>query len=145
MTHEAKADIIEILKQWKSMLGVDKQRTDELISEMNRMYVGQEIDETKVEEIKGYLEYLCGIIEYDFGNDNNAIRHSTKPTERIAVYHFASNEFGKTTNLDKAACDFFGKDRTTMVYWRRKSIDMLETKDPVFMKVIERLTMEIAA
>lgn len=143
MTHEAKHEIIEILQQWKSMLGVNKARTEELISEMNMLYVGVPIDETQVEEVKGYFEHLAMKLGYDVTIDNNKLRNSERSTERITMYYLAVEKFGRSKTLDTAAHEFFGKDRTTMVYWRRKSIEMLETKDPIFMKFIERLTLEV--
>lgn len=140
MTTQAKEEILEILKQWREMLGVDKERTLELIQQINMINTSSEIDNSLKAEIKRYFDEIGNIIGYDPTESNNKIRIPEKSTERFVMYYMAVKKFGRTSTMDVASMEYFKKDRTTMLYWSKRSSELHEIKDPIFMYKLKLLT-----
>lgn len=142
MKDKEQKEIIEILEHHQSLLGVNKERVGQLISCMKSMKTQCEIDITMKEEIKRYFQYLSEKIGYDYNESNNKIRQPEIATERFVMYHVAVKKYGRTSTLDEAAIEYFEKDRTTMLYWLRRSKELIEVKDHLFMFKMKKIFEE---
>tara|TARA_R110002012_G_scaffold162360_1_gene324600 strand:- start:34 stop:450 length:417 start_codon:yes stop_codon:yes gene_type:complete len=137
MKKKEKKDIIDILTKWRDMIGVDSRHVNNLIDQVDRIYIPEEIDISEVEVIFAEMSNMCSQLEYDV--KLNTIRGVKNTTRRMAIYKAAEIKHGRTASLDYVAKEFFNKDRTTLLYWRKKADDFIETKDPMFVRYVNEL------
>ena len=137
MKKEEKEAIIDILTKWRDMIGVDGRNVDILIDKVNQIYIPEPIDIQEVDVIKADIANMCHQIKYDV--KQNKIRGIDNTTKRMAIYKASEIKYGRTSSMECAIKEFFDKDRTTLLYWRNKSDDLIDVKDPMFVRYVNEL------
>ena len=137
MKKEEKQAIIDILTKWKDMIGVDGRSVDVLIDKVNQIYIPEPIDIQEVDVIKEDIVNMCNQIKYDV--KQNKVRGIDNTTKRMAIYKASEIKYGRTSSMECAVKEFFDKDRTTLLYWRNKSDDLIDVKDPMFVRYVNEL------
>ena len=137
MKKEEKEEIIDILTKWKDMIGVDGRSVDILIDKVNQIYIPEPIDIQEVDVIKADIVNMCDQIKYDV--KQNKVRGIDNTTKRMAIYKASEIKYGRTSSMECAVKDFFDKDRTTLLHWRKKSDDFIDVKDPMFVRYVNEL------
>ena len=137
MKKEEKKAIIDILNQWKDMIGVDAKSVDILIDKVNQIYIPEPIDIQEVDVIKVDIANMCDQIKYDV--KQNKVRGIDNTTKRMAIYKASEIKYGRTSSMECAVKEFFDKDRTTLLHWRKKSDDFIDVKDPMFVSYVNEL------
>ena len=137
MKKEEKEEIIDILTKWKDMIGVDGRSVDILIDKVNQIYIPEPIDIQEVDVIKADIVNMCDQIKYDV--KQNKVRGIDNTTKRMAIYKASEIKYGRTSSMECAVKDFFDKDRTTLLHWRKKSDDFIDVKDPMFISYVNEL------
>ena len=137
MKKEEKDAIIDILTKWRDMIGVNSRTVENLIDKVNQIYTPEPIDIQEVDVIKADMVNMCNQIKYDA--KQNKFRGVDNTTKRMAIYKASEIKYGRTSSMESAAKDFFGKDRTTLLYWSRKSDDFIDVKDPMFVRYVNEL------
>ena len=137
MKKEEKEAIIDILTKWKDMIGVDGRSVDVLIDRVNQIYIPEPIDIQEVDVIKADIVNMCDQIKYDV--KQNKVRGIDNTTKRMAIYKASEIKYGRTSSMECAVKEFFDKDRTTLLYWRNKSDDLIDVKDPMFVRYVNEL------
>ena len=137
MKKEEKEEIIDILTKWKDMIGVDGRSVDVLIDRVNQIYISEPIDIQEVDVIKADIVNMCDQIKYDV--KQNKVRGIDNTTKRMAIYKASEIKYGRTSSMECAVKEFFDKDRTTLLYWRNKSDDLIDVKDPMFVRYVKEL------
>jgi hypothetical protein len=137
MKKEEKEEIIDILTKWKDMIGVDGRSVDILIDKVNQIYIPEPIDIQEVDVIKADIVNMCDQIKYDV--KQNKVRGIDNTTKRMAIYKASEIKYGRTSSMECAVKDFFDKDRTTLLHWRKKSDDFIDVKDPMFVSYVNEL------
>ena len=137
MKKEEKQAIIDILTKWRDMIGVDGRSVDILIDRVNQIYIPEPIDIQEVDVIKADIVNMCDQIKYDV--KQNKVRGIDNTTKRMAIYKASEIKYGRTSSMECAVKEFFDKDRTTLLYWRNKSDDLIDIKDPMFVTYVSQL------
>ena len=137
MKKEEKEAIIDILTKWKDMIGVDGRNVDILIDKVNQIYIPKPIDIQEVDVIKADIVNMCDQIKYDV--KQNKVRDIDNTTKRMAIYKASEIKYGRTSSMECAVKEFFDKDRTTLLHWRKKSDDFIDVKDPMFVSYVNEL------
>jgi hypothetical protein len=137
MKKEEKKAIIDILNQWRDMIGVDAKSVDILIDKVNQIYIPEPIDIQEVDVIKADIANMCYQVKYDV--KQNKVRGTDNTTKRMAIYKASEIKYGRTPSMECAVKEFFDKDRTTLLYWRNKSDDLIDVKDPMFVRYVNEL------
>jgi len=137
MKKEEKQAIIDILNQWRDMIGVDGRNVDVLIDRVNQIYIPEPIDIQEVDVIKADIANMCNQIKYDV--KQNKVRGVDNTTKRMAIYKASEIKYGRTSSMECAVKEFFDKDRTTLLHWRNKSDDLIDIKDPMFVTCVNQL------
>ena len=137
MKKEEKEAIIDILTKWKDMIGVDGRSVDVLIDRVNQIYIPEPIDIQEVDVIKADIVNMCNQIKYDV--KQNKVRGIDNTTKRMAIYKASEIKYGRTSSMECAVKEFFDKDRTTLLHWRKKSDDFIDVKDPMFVSYVNEL------
>lgn len=137
MKKEEKQAIIDILNQWRDMIGVDGRNVDVLIDRVNQIYIPEPIDIQEVDVIKADIANMCDQIKYDV--KQNKVRGVDNTTKRMAIYKASEIKYGRTSSMECAIKEFFDKDRTTLLHWRNKSDDLIDIKDPMFITYVNQL------
>ena len=137
MKKEEKQAIIDILTKWRDMIGVDGRSVDILIDRVNQIYIPEPIDIQEVDVIKSDIVNMCDQIKYDV--KQNKVRGIDNTTKRMAIYKASEIKYGRTSSMECAVKEFFDKDRTTLLYWRNKSDDLIDVKDPMFVTYVNQL------
>jgi len=137
MNKEEKQAIIDILTKWRDMIGVDGRSVDILIDRVNQIYIPEPIDIQEVDVIKSDIVNMCDQIKYDV--KQNKVRGIDNTTKRMAIYKASEIKYGRTSSMECAVKEFFDKDRTTLLYWRNKSDDLIDVKDPMFVTYVNQL------
>jgi len=137
MKKEEKQAIIDILNQWRDMIGVDGRNVDVLIDRVNQIYIPEPIDIQEVDVIKADIANMCDQIKYDV--KQNKVRGVDNTTKRMAIYKASEIKYGRTSSMECAVKEFFDKDRTTLLHWRNKSDDLIDIKDPMFITYVSQL------
>jgi len=137
MKKEEKQAIIDILTKWRDMIGVDGRSVDVLIDKVNQIYIPEPIDIQEVDVIKEDIVNMCNQIKYDV--KQNKVRGIDNTTKRMAIYKASEMKYGRTSSMECAVKEFFDKDRTTLLYWRNKSDDLIDVKDPMFVRYVNEL------
>lgn len=137
MKKEEKQAIIDILNQWRDMIGVDGRNVDVLIDRVNQIYIPEPIDIQEVDVIKADIANMCDQIKYDV--KQNKVRGVDNTTKRMAIYKASEIKYGRTSSMECAVKEFFDKDRTTLLHWRNKSDDLIDIKDPMFVTYVSQL------
>ena len=137
MKKEEKRAIIDILNQWRDMIGVDGRNVDILIYKVNQIYIPEPIDIQEVDVIKADIVNMCDQIKYDV--KQNKVRGVDNTTKRMAIYKASEIKYGRTSSMECAVKEFFDKDRTTLLHWRNKSDDLIDIKDPMFVTYVNQL------
>ena len=137
MKKEEKQAIIDILTKWRDMIGVDGRSVDVLIDKVNQIYIPEPIDIQEVDVIKADILNMCDQIKYDV--KQNKVRGIDNTTKRMAIYKASEIKYGRTSSMECAVKEFFDKDRTTLLYWRNKSDDLIDVKDPMFVRYVNEL------
>jgi hypothetical protein len=137
MKKEEKEAIIDILTKWKDMIGVDGRNVDILIDKVNQIYIPEPIDIQEVDVIKADIVNMCDQIKYDV--KQNKVRGIDNTTKRMAIYKASEIKYGRTSSMECAVKEFFDKDRTTLLHWRKKSDDFIDVKDPMFVSYVNEL------
>jgi len=137
MKKEEKQAIIDILNQWRDMIGVDGRNVDVLIDRVNQIYIPEPIDIQEVDVIKADIANMCDQIKYDV--KQNKVRGVDNTTKRMAIYKASEIKYGRTSSMECAVKEFFDKDRTTLLHWRNKSDDLIDIKDPMFITYVNEL------
>ena len=137
MKKEEKEAIIDILTKWRDMIGVDGRSIEILIDKVNQIYIPEPIDIQEVDVIKADIVNMCDQIEYDV--KQNKVRGIDNTTKRMAIYKASEIKYGRTSSMECAVKEFFDKDRTTLLYWRNKSDDFIDVKDPIFVSYVNKL------
>jgi len=137
MKKEEKKAIIDILNQWRDMIGVDGRNVDILIDKVNQIYIPEPIDIQEVDVIKADIVNMCDQIKYDV--KQNKVRGIDNTTKRMAIYKASEIKYGRTPSMECAVKEFFDKDRTTLLHWRKKSDDFIDVKDPMFVSYVNEL------
>ena len=137
MKKEEKQAIIDILTKWRDMIGVDGRSVDILIDKVNQIYIPEQIDIQEVDVIKADIADMCSQIKYDV--KQNRVRGTDNTTKRMAIYKASEIKYGRTSNMECAVKEFFDKDRTTLLYWRNKSDDLIDVKDKMFVSYVNQL------
>lgn len=137
MKKEEKKAIIDILNQWRDMIGVDTKSVDILIDKVNQIYIPEPIDIQEVDVIKADIVNMCDQIKYDV--KQNKVRGIDNTTKRMAIYKASEIKYGRTSSMECAVKEFFDKDRTTLLHWRKKSDDFIDVKDPMFVSYVNEL------
>jgi hypothetical protein len=137
MKKEEKKAIIDILNQWRDMIGVDAKSVDILIDKVNQIYIPEPIDIQEVDVIKADIVNMCDQIKYDV--KQNKVRGIDNTTKRMAIYKASEIKYGRTSSMECAVKEFFDKDRTTLLHWRKKSDDFIDVKDPMFVSYVNEL------
>ncbi len=137
MKKEEKEAIIDILTKWKDMIGVDGRNVDILIDKVNQIYIPEPIDIQEVDVIKADIVNMCNQIKYDV--KQNKVRGIDNTTKRMAIYKASEIKYGRTSSMECAVKEFFDKDRTTLLHWRKKSDDFIDVKDPMFVSYVNEL------
>jgi len=137
MKKEEKQAIIDILTKWRDMIGVDGRSVDVLIDKVNQIYIPEPIDIQEVDVIKEDIVNMCNQIKYDV--KQNKVRGIDNTTKRMAIYKASEIKYGRTSSMECAVKEFFDKDRTTLLYWRNKSDDLIDVKDPMFVRYVNEL------
>ena len=137
MKKEEKQAIIDILNQWRDMIGVDGRNVDVLIDRVNQIYIPEPIDIQEVDVIKADIVNMCDQIKYDV--KQNKVRGVDNTTKRMAIYKASEIKYGRTSSMECAVKEFFDKDRTTLLHWRNKSDDLIDIKDPMFVTCVNQL------
>ena len=137
MNKEEKQAIIDILTKWRDMIGVDGRSVDVLIDKVNQIYIPEPIDIQEVDVIKEDIVNMCNQIKYDV--KQNKVRGIDNTTKRMAIYKASEIKYGRTSSMECAVKEFFDKDRTTLIYWRNKSDDLIDVKDPMFVRYVNEL------
>ena len=137
MKKEEKEAIIDILTKWKDMIGVDGRSVDILIDKVNQIYIPEPIDIQEVDVIKVDIANMCDQIKYDV--KQNKVRGIDNTTKRMAIYKASEIKYGRTSSMECAVKEFFDKDRTTLLHWRKKSDDFIDVKDPMFVSYVNEL------
>jgi hypothetical protein len=137
MKKEEKQAIIDILNQWRDMIGVDGRNVDVLIDRVNQIYIPEPIDIQEVDVIKADIANMCDQIKYDV--KQNKVRGVDNTTKRMAIYKASEIKYGRTSSMECAVKEFFDKDRTTLLHWRNKSDDLIDIKDPMFVTYVNQL------
>jgi hypothetical protein len=137
MKKEEKKAIIDILNQWRDMIGVDAKSVDILIDRVNQIYIPEPIDIQEVDVIKADIVNMCNQIKYDV--KQNKVRGIDNTTKRMAIYKASEIKYGRTSSMECAVKEFFDKDRTTLLHWRKKSDDFIDVKDPMFVSYVNEL------
>ena len=137
MKKEEKEEIIDILTKWKDMIGVDGRSVDILIDKVNQIYIPEPIDIQEVDVIKADIVNMCDQIKYDV--KQNKVRGIDNTTKRMAIYKASEIKYGRTSSMECAVKEFFDKDRTTLLHWRKKSDDFIDVKDPMFVSYVNEL------
>jgi hypothetical protein len=137
MKKEEKQAIIDILNQWRDMIGVDGRNVDVLIDRVNQIYIPEPIDIQEVDVIKADIANMCDQIKYDV--KQNKVRGVDNTTKRMAIYKASEIKYGRTSSMECAVKEFFDKDRTTLLHWRNKSDDLIDIKDPMFATYVSQL------
>ena len=137
MKKEEKKAIIDILNQWRDMIGVDGRSVDVLIDRVNQIYIPEPIDIQEVDVIKADIVNMCNQIKYDV--KQNKVRGIDNTTKRMAIYKASEIKYGRTSSMECAVKEFFDKDRTTLLHWRKKSDDFIDVKDPMFVSYVNEL------
>jgi hypothetical protein len=57
----------------------------------------------------------------------------------MAIYKASEIKYGRTSSMECAVKEFFDKDRTTLMHWRKKSDDFIDVKDPIFVSYVNEL------
>jgi len=137
MKKEEKEAIIDILTKWRDMIGVDGRSIEILIDKVNQIYIPEPIDIQEVDVIKADIVNMCDQIKYDV--KQNKVRGFDNTTKRMAIYKASEIKYGRTSSMECAVKEFFDKDRTTLLYWRNKSDDFIDVKDPMFVSYVNKL------
>jgi hypothetical protein len=137
MKKEEKEAIIDILTKWKDMIGVDGRSVDILIDRVNQIYIPEPIDIQEVDVIKADIVNMCNQIKYDV--KQNKVRGIDNTTKRMAIYKASEIKYGRTSSMECAVKEFFDKDRTTLLHWRKKSDDFIDVKDHMFVSYVNEL------
>jgi hypothetical protein len=137
MKKEEKEAIIDILTKWKDMIGVDGRSIEILIDKVNQIYIPEPIDIQEVDVIKVDIANMCDQIKYDV--KQNKVRGIDNTTKRMAIYKASEIKYGRTSSMECAVKEFFDKDRTTILHWRKKSDDFIDVKDPMFVSYVNEL------
>ena len=137
MKKEEKEEIIDILTKWRDMIGVDGRSVEILIDRVNQIYIPEPIDIQEVDVIKADIVNMCDQIKYDV--KQNKVRGIDNTTKRMAIYKASEIKYGRTSSMERAVKEFFGKDRTTLLHWRKKSDDFIDVKDPMFVGYVNQL------
>ena len=137
MKKEEKEAIIDILTKWGDMIGVDGRSIEILIDKVNQIYIPEPIDIQEVDVIKADIVNMCDQIKYDV--KQNKVRGIDNTTKRMAIYKASEIKYGRTSSMECAVKEFFDKDRTTLLYWRNKSDDFIDVKDPMFVSYVNKL------
>lgn len=137
MKKEDKKAVIDILAKWRDMIGVDSRIVEKLIYEVNQIYIPEPIDISKSDVIKADMVNMCDQIKYD--RKKNNLRGPKNTTKRMAIYKASEIKYGRTSTLERAAREFFEKDRCTVIHWRKKSNDFIDVKDPMFVRYVNEL------
>jgi len=137
MKKEEKEAIIDILTKWKDMIGVDGRSIEILIDKVNQIYIPEPIDIQEVDVIKADIVNMCDQIKYDV--KQNKVRGIDNTTKRMAIYKASEIKYGRTSSMECAVKEFFDKDRTTLLHWRKKSDDFIDVKDPMFVSYVTKL------
>lgn len=137
MKKEEKQAIIDILTEWRDMIGVDGRSVDILIDRVNQIYIPEPIDIQEVDVIKADIVNMCDQIKYDV--KQNKVRGIDNTTKRMAIYKASEMKYGRTSSMECAVKEFFDKDRTTLLHWRKKSDDLIDIKDPMFVTYVNQL------
>jgi len=137
MKKEEKEAIIDILTKWKDMIGVDGSSIEILIDKVNQIYIPEPIDIQEVDVIKADIVNMCDQIKYDV--KQNKVRGIDNTTKRMAIYKASEIKYGRTSSMECAVKEFFDKDRTTLLHWRKKSDDFIDVKDPMFVSYVTKL------
>lgn len=137
MKKEEKEAIIDILTKWRDMIGVDGRSVDVLIDRVNQIYIPEPIDIQEVDVIKADIVNMCDQIKYDV--KQNKVRGIDNTTKRMAIYKASEIKYGRTSSMECAVKEFFDKDRTTLLHWRKKSDDFIDVKDPMFVSYVNEL------
>jgi hypothetical protein len=137
MNKQEKEAIIDILTKWRDMIGVDGRSVDILTDKVNRIYIPEPIDIQEVDVIKVDIVNMCNQIKYDV--KENKVRGIDNTTKRMAIYKASEIKYGRTSSMECAVKEFFDKDRTTLLHWRKKSDDFIQTKDAMFIRYLNEL------
>ena len=137
MKKEEKEAIIDILTKWKDMIGVDGRSIEILIDKVNQIYIPEPIDIQEVDVIKADIVNMCDQIKYDV--KQNKVRGIDNTTKRMAIYKASEIKYGRTSSMECAVKEFFDKDRTTLLHWRKKSDDFIDVKDSMFVRYVNEL------
>jgi hypothetical protein len=137
MKKEEKEAIIDILTKWKDMIGVDGRSIEILIDKVNQIYIPEPIDIQEVDVIKVDIANMCDQIKYDV--KQNKVRGIDNTTKRMAIYKASEIKYSRTSSMECAVKDFFDKDRTTILHWRKNSDDFIDVKDPMFVSYVNEL------
>ena len=137
MKKEEKQAIIDILTEWRDMIGVDGRSVDILIDRVNQIYIPEPIDIQEVDVIKADIVNMCDQIKYDV--KQNKLRGPENTTKRMAIYKASEIKYGRTSSMECAIKEFFDKDRTTLLHWRNKADDFIDIKDPMFVRYVNEL------
>ncbi len=133
MEKEVKDEVLDILRFYKGMLGVDSSRVNFLITEVNQISTRVIPSENLVEKVKDFMLQCCETLGYVPNEKNNLSRDPETVTERFVILRKADVEFHRSFAIDVAAMEIFGKHRTTFTYWRKSADNLIETKDILFM------------
>ena len=137
MKKEDKDAIIDILSKWRDMIGVDSRIVKNLIDKVNQIYIPEPIDIRKSDVIKADMVNMCDKIKYD--RKKNNVRGPENTTKRMAIYKASEIKYGRTSTLERVTKEFFEKDRSTVIHWRKKSNDFIDVKDPMFVRYVNEL------
>ena len=137
MNKEEKDAIIDILAKWRDMIGVNGRTVENLIDKVNQIYIPEPIDIQRVDVIKADMVNMCSQIKYDIKKNN--VRGPENTTKRMAIYKASEIKYGRTSTLERVAKEFFEKDRSTVIHWRKKSNDFIDVKDPMFVGYVNEL------
>jgi len=137
MKKEDKKAVIDILSKWRDMIGVDSRIVEQLIYEVNKIYIPEPIDIRESDVIKADMVNMCDKIKYD--RKKNNVRGPENTTKRMAIYKASEIKYGRTSTLERVTKEFFEKDRCTVIHWRKKSNDFIDVKDPMFVRYVNEL------
>lgn len=136
MKLQDKKDIIQILNNWKEMIGVDSNKVERLIIEVERVPNEIEAFDTDIEST---IHECCRVLGYVNSKQNNNCRKIPYPQMRKSVSLRVTEMFGRSEIVYDYLVKHFDKDRSTIINNINSASNLYFMGDIHFKHVYEKL------
>jgi hypothetical protein len=140
MEYKDRQRIIDILQEHGDMIGNSSDEARSLIKEMKQIRCRNNTNRDKL--IEDEMESLCERLSYEPSEENNKNRETDLIAIRDSVARVIFDKYPDHPKISTIVGEFFSKDRTTGIHMNKRSLDRIDSNDPLFMMFYSKLVVE---